>query len=902
MLTIKAQLTLKNAKDYFKEHLKVGDYYSEQSYIVGEWLGIGSDLLHLKGPVYEAAFINLVDGLHPHTGDKLTQRLNTTREENGTQKANRRFFYDFCFAPPKSVSVLGLLKDHKVVDLHNECVREAVNLLENYAATRVRKSGQYGNRMTGNLTCALFTHDTSRLLDPQLHTHCVVMNSTHDATENKWKALENSFMLKAQRYIQALYQNRLISGLNNMGYDIEFHERNYEIKHMPSQILQKFSKRLEQIESIYETEKLLSENQHLSPEALKSRIAVHYRNRKMKNQDPEQLQAQWWGELNLYEKANLEALQPTFLLSKPKDLTLEAAFDRADEVLFERNTLTTKETLLATVLEVSKGNSVNLETLEQMYQSRPYLKGPKNDKITLKSALECEKSIIDRVAYKKGVFDPFLSVFEKSDRNLTVEQAAAIEGILQSRDFAVFFKGSAGTGKSFTLKVLAEQLQQAGHTVAVFAPQRQQVLDLAQEGLEAQTVAQLLLKQETSPQSVWIIDEAGQIGARQMNQLMSLAEQHGNRIIFSGDTKQHGAVTASDALIALEKHASIATYELKQIRRQSPRHAETAAERRGIRRYRQAVKNASKGRSRSSMEVLDQLGWVYEHPKAQALEAIAVDFAQSVQRGQTCLIVSQTHEAVRALNASVKQHLKQEAQLGAEHVVETFRVNDKTIGERKDSAYYPLGTYLHFHRAYGSLEKGSVLPVVDKNETHVFVEQGKKRTQVSLKYAAYFSPCTAQKSSLAEGEQLQIKFNGVSQEGKKINNGELVTFLGLTDAGDLKVQDSIGFEKTIAKQQAIVNPGYALTSYAAQGKTVDAVLVYDSQNAAAVNKKEWYVSISRARKRVRIYTPDKERLKQTILASGDRGLAIDLAQVIERDERNRHKAREAAKDQGIGID
>lgn len=47
-----------------------------------------------------------------------------------------------------------------------------------------------------------------------------------------------------------------------------------------------------------------------------------------------------------------------------------------------------------------------------------------------------------------------------------------------------------------------------------------------------------------------ILDEAGQIGAKQMQALLRQVQENGGRLIASGDTRQHGAVEASDALRA----------------------------------------------------------------------------------------------------------------------------------------------------------------------------------------------------------------------------------------------------------------------------------------------------------------------------------------------------------------
>ena len=67
-----------------------------------------------------------------------------------------------------------------------------------------------------------------------------------------------------------------------------------------------------------------------------------------------------------------------------------------------------------------------------------------------------------------------------------------------------------------------------------------------------------------------------------------------------------------------------------------------------------------------------------------------------------------------------------------------------------------------------------------------------------------------------------------------------------------------------------------MTSYGSQGKTVDHVLLGDASISGATNAQQWYVSISRGRKSVRIFTQDKEGLRANIIKSGDRALALDL--------------------------
>jgi hypothetical protein len=59
VLTIKTQCNLRNAEKYFEEHLQLGDYYSQENQVFGEWVGTGAELLGLAGVVKEADFLKL---------------------------------------------------------------------------------------------------------------------------------------------------------------------------------------------------------------------------------------------------------------------------------------------------------------------------------------------------------------------------------------------------------------------------------------------------------------------------------------------------------------------------------------------------------------------------------------------------------------------------------------------------------------------------------------------------------------------------------------------------------------------------------------------------------------------------------------------------------------------------
>ena len=93
--------------------------------------------------------------------------------------------------------------------------------------------------------------------------------------------------------------------------------------------------------------------------------------------------------------------------------------------------------------------------------------------------------------------------------------------------------------------------------------------------------------------------------------------------------------------------------------------------------------------------------------------------------------------------------------------------------------------------------------------------------------------------------------------------------------GALVVNDERGATKTLAPSQRLLVRGYAVTSYGSQGKTTDTVIVADAGNRAATNREQWYVSISRGRKRVVVLTPDKSALRENIQRSSERELALE---------------------------
>jgi len=127
--------------------------------------------------------------------------------------------------------------------------------------------------------------------------------------------------------------------------------------------------------------------------------------------------------------------------------------------------------------------------------------------------------------------------------------------------------------------------------------------------------------------------------------------------------------------------------------------------------------------------------------------------------------------------------------------------------------------------------------------------------------------------TVAPGDSLHLKANRKLASGGRVTNGELVAVKSVHADGGVELTDGRVLDPSFRE----FLPGYAVTSYGSQGKTVDYVLFSDSTIRAATNSQQWYVTISRGRRGIRIFKPDKEQLRENVTPSGHRPLALELA-------------------------
>src|SRR5690606_15035065 len=110
-------------------------------------------------------------------------------------------------------------------------------------------------------------------------------------------------------------------------------------------------------------------------------------------------------------------------------------------------------------------------------------------------------------------------------------------------------------------------------------------------------------------------------------------------------------------------------------------------------------------------------------------------------------------------------------------------------------------------------------------------------------------------------------------KGNRLHNGSVHTVKGFDKNGDIIFEN--GWH--VARDFGHLAHGYVLTSYASQGKTVDHVLIAQGSHSwGAANREQFYVSASRGRKSIRVYTDDRDTLLDSVLGTSGRLAAHDI--------------------------
>jgi ATP-dependent exoDNAse (exonuclease V) alpha subunit len=444
---------------------------------------------------------------------------------------------------------------------------------------------------------------------------------------------------------------------------------------------------------------------------------------------------------------------------------------------------------------------------------------------------------------------------------LTDGQRAAVELIGTTTNRVVGVQGYAGTGKSRMLERAKALVEGEGHKVVALAPYATQVRALRELGVEARTLASFLAAREKDldPKTLLVIDEAGTVPTRQMEQAMRLAEKAGARVVLLGDTRQTKAIEAGRPFDQLQA-AGMQTALMQEIQRQKDPQ------------LREAVALAAKGEAAASLAHIEAVREIKNDRERHA--AIARDYARlSAEERSKTIVVAGTNEARREINSAIREDLGLAGQ-GREYSILVRR--DTTQAERAFAKNYTPGEIVQPERDYPrlGLERGVLYEVTENgpgNRLTLRDEQGQvieftPRSQIHL---SVYEP---ERAELARGDRIRITRNDAALD---LANGDRFTVAAI-DKDAITLHDGKREVALPADRPLHVDHAYASTVHGSQGTTAERVLIDAATKSRTTAKDVYYVAISRARQEARIYTDDRAKLPVAVTREHTKHAALEL--------------------------
>lgn len=855
MIRVVASTSGISAKAYFSSGLVRADYYTDE--IIGKWHGVATHYLGLAGEVEEIQFARLIENQHPLTEEKLNPRVGRSRTVG----------WDINFHAPKSVSLaISLNGDRRLLQALRDSVAETMADIERQTETRIRKNGASEDRPTGNLCWAEFVHLTARpvggIPDPHAHIHAYVFNTTFDLVEKRWKAAKIKAARREMPLHQARFHARLALRVKQLGYQTKRTRTGWELTGIDRPTLDKFSRRSAEIERV-------ADELQLTSDASRDKLGALTREGKRKGLGSKELIQAWLARLSNGEKEQLAQLRRTNNGPVPV-ITAEEAMNHAIEKVFARDAVVRRSRLLAEAIRYGVGH-LSPHEVETEYQKRPiWEKDYQGDVlVTHQSVLEEEIALVNFVRSGRGKHCSLVPGHPRITREyLSDEQKAAVRHVLASNDRVIAIRGGAGTGKTTTMQEIVEAIEMTGTKVFALAPSSDASRDtLRKAGFEkADTVAQFLTNpkfhEEAKGQVVWV-DEAGLLGTRDLHALSKKAGEH-TRIILTGDTFQHAPVARGNAFRNLQEFAGLRPIEIHQIRRQEPKT------------YREAVYDLSKKDLANAFLKLDAIGAIREiEDPANRYAQIARDYIQLSTGKQAPLVVSPTRAEGSCVTSAIRIQLKENETLKEENAFVRYRNLQWESADKKEPENYFPGAMIQYHQNAKGIKRGARFFVTEvTNEGKIMVKENDSSRTLNPLEADKFQVFSSETISLAINDRLRITRNGFSRNKVRHSNGNQRVIESFTPDGHIKLTTGA----ILDKNDGHWDYGYCTTSHSSQSKSVRDVLIAQStESSPAASEEQFYVSVSRGKQRVRIYTDDRKALQEAVGISEKSRSALQLA-------------------------
>jgi len=833
-----------NSAQASKYHEQDENYYQNvnDNLELSSWQGRGAESLGLTGSVENNVFNRLCHGI-------------STKEDKVLVDATKRAGTDLTFSAPKSLSVLSELSDKetdiKIREAHAKAVKKTMQFVEQYAQTREQVEGERKAINTNNLVIAKFNHDTSREQDPQIHTHCFVLNMTQKQDES-WRALHNDQLFKNKMLFGQIYRNELAKNIKELGYKIEVTNAKqglWELRDFNQELLKEFSTRRKQVEQKFI--ELKAKFPHIGDAKLKEMATLDSRKVKSKNIDRKAIK-----EINIKRAEEIlgKELNPfsvTHLSQNKEEIKTELKVNEvlkiAQEILTSKESLFTKERLIQESLKLSI-NSYTLSDIENAIKQDKELVNFEQNIYTTKEMINIEKEIVENIQNQKD--QDSLSNEESAQRfidknfsTFTTGQKEAFLHIATSKEQMIAIQGDAGSGKTYMLKALKEFSKKDSLQGLAFTGKASEEIE-KESGIKSDTLHSFLNQKNFKNNQIYLIDEASMIGSRQLHQLQQIADKTNSKIVLQGDTKQFQTIQAGNIFLELQKRNLIKIAYMSENLR-----AKTDL-------LQEIYKNIKEKNIKEAFKNMEDNNLVKETNNLQEIKE------QYLQNPDDTLLIASKNKDKRELNQIIKNEFKEYIEDSKELTIRENTALDDV--ERHYAQNYRKDQIIFINKPIPGLKAGSehIIKDVDTLSNTITLKKDIKEVVVNLsKYGSNLSSFNEIEKEFGTNEKIVFTKN---DKKLKLKNGQTAIIVKLE--GDTlhykKENGDVGILNL--NNYNYIDWGYAITDYKAQGQTSKNVIVLaDSQMA---NMNSFYVQVTRAKENLKIYTDDintlKERVKQ----------------------------------------
>ncbi len=375
----------------------------------------------------------------------------------------------------------------------------------------------------------------------------------------------------------------------------------------------------------------------------------------------------------------------------------------------------------------------------------------------------------------------------------------------------------------------------------------------------------VLSKPESKPNQLWIIDEAGMMSAKQMQEISLKAESVKARILLVGDKGQNSSVEAGSPLRSLIDHGAKTHSISKIIRQQNST-------------QRQAVELIAEGNGLKALELLNDKGYVTEiEDREERSRSVAQQYLKlsPSERKQT-LIVTGTNKERLSITTEIRNGLKASGEL-TESVKAVQLVSRNLTKEQSSKLHnYQIGDYIKLHRQYKGtpLQKGKLYKVEGSDGNDLLLSSyGGRNYRLNPAQFKDKQVFTSQEIELAVGEQLRWSSGADKHQGQI--NGKQITVTYFNDMS-MNVVDNQGQTQEVSLLQPLpVDYNLVSTSYRAQGKSKKRVIV-SATNDPTSSLEPFYVKISRQTKDLTVYTQNLDQLRNWVERSNAQQNPLEL--------------------------